>query len=177
MLSRKTLKGKEMPKILKAATFLIPLMCAPGTLPDSLVCSKGHAERIQAEPSHILISLRDRGDDESKVIAAIWRRILLRIPDVRLVDDPAKVDLEIFVAVRQIHGPNGSLVAYVWHTAVVENWVVVCEGNKSYYVLEQPKEQFMNYAATEEKASEMIQKSVNGIEDAELQAIREMKRR
>lgn len=168
-----------MRNLLTLATLLIPFSCAPSTLPESQVCGKGHAERIQGhtEHTHVLIALRDRGDDESKAIAAIWRRILLRIPDVRVVDAPESADLEIFVAVRQIHGPNGSLVAYVWHAAVVEPWAVICEGNKNYYVLDQPKQQFMNYAATEEKASEMIQKSINSIEDTEVQAIREIKRR
>ena len=159
---------------------LVPSVCASGTLPDSQSCSEGHAARILGhnERAHILVALRDRGDDESKAIAGVWRRIFLRIPDVRLVDGSASADLEVFVAVREVHDKSGSLVAYVWHVAVVEPWAVICETNpRTYYILDQPKQQFMNYASTVETASEMIQQSVNSIEDTELQAIREMKRK
>jgi hypothetical protein len=167
-----------MRKTLTVATLFISMMCAPGTLPQSAQpCSKGGAQRVlhRDEPAHILVAVEAAGK-EDEAIAAIWRRILLRIPDVRLVDTPANTDLAIFVNVREIHNQDSSIDVYVWHAKVVQPWTVVCGTGQTYY-LEQPKGVFMNYAATLETASEMIQKSVNTIEDREFQTIRNEKRR
>jgi hypothetical protein len=164
-----------MRKTLTVATLFISMMCAPGASAQS--CSKGGAQRVlhRDEPAHILVSLQ-AGGKEDEAIAAVWRRILLRIPDIRLVDAPVSADLAIFVSVREIRNQNDSIDVYVWHAKMVQPWTVVCGTAQTYY-LEQPKGEFMNYAATLETASEMIQKSVNTIEDTELQAIRNEKRR
>jgi hypothetical protein len=167
-----------MRKTLTVTTLFVSMMCAPGTLPQSAQpCSKGGAQRVlhREEPAHILVALQ-AGTKEGEAITAVWRRILLRISDVRLVDAPANADLAILVIVREIRNQDSSLDGYVWHAKIVQPWTVVCGTGQNQY-LEQPKEDFMSYAETLETASEIIQKSVNTIEDKDLQTIRNEKRR
>jgi hypothetical protein len=166
--------------ILVIVALFISMTCPSEILPLSgQSCSKGAAQRVlhRDEPAHILVALEGLRSEEDKAIAGVWRRILLRIPDVRLVGAPVNADLAILLSIREVHNQDHSIEIYVWHAKVVQPWTVACGTTRETYYLEQPTREFMNYASTLETASEMIQKSVNAIEDMEFQTIREEKRK
>jgi len=130
-----------------------------------------------ADRTHILVALANRGNEEDKAIAAIWRRVVLRIPDVRFVDSLLDADLAIVLSAREVRSQDHSVMAYVWHAKIVQPCKLDCAAPRETYYLEQPQIEFMNYAASLGSAGEMIQKSVNSIEDTQIQLIREEKRR
>jgi hypothetical protein len=143
-------------------------------------CSRGNASRVVRldDPAHILVALVT-GEHESTTIADIWKRLMLRIPDVRLAQLPINADIAIFVSAREI-GDERALKLYVWNVSVVHPSAVACGtgAKRDEFYLEEPKEgYFMAYASTLETASEVIQQSVNAMEDTELQRIREEKGR
>jgi len=156
-------------------TFLTPTLAQePTTLRP---CTRGPAHRVirRDEPNHVIVSVQVAPGDDGKDVVATWRRILQRISDVRVVDAPVESDLAIFVGAREIKDTQNNTIGYVWTAKAVLPWQVACEDGQLY--LEQPQAEFMNYASTLEVASEMIQKSVNSIEDRNVQKIRDEKRK
>jgi hypothetical protein len=151
--------------------------CAPQS---QQACGGGEARRRvrRDDSAHIFIDIQ-APNDEDKAIAAVWKRILLRIPDVRLTESPVDSDLVVFLGVREIHDDSKAFTIYVWQALLTRPWAVSCgTGTKpDDYYLAELKTNFMNYASNLEIAGEMIQKSVNSIEDIFIQKIREEKRR
>ena len=156
-----------MRRILLIAIVLMQTVCASGTQQAERPCSRGNASRVLRldDPTHILVALV-AGEHESTTIADIWKRLLLRIPDVRLTELPINSDIAIFVSAREIRDER-ALKLYMWNATVVHPWTLTCGigATRDELYLEEPKEgYFLAYASTLERASEVIQESVNKVE-------------
>src|SRR5260221_11989296 len=108
---------------------LIPPKTQHKNMPKPIrTCGRGAALRIvkRSDPSHIFVVVQSGGKDADS-IAAIWRRPLQRIPDVRLVDDISDADVAILVSGKEIKSEDGSL-GYAWFAQTYRPWFVSCDG-------------------------------------------------
>jgi len=147
--------------------------------PTTNRCTEGRAHRVvrMDEPNHVIVSLQEPVKEEGKEIVATWRRLLQRIPDVRLTTVPADADIVLDVTARKIEEKDSGVIFYVWSAIVSYPWRVSCEVGKQPYYLEQQQLSVSMWTSSITGAADSIQEELDSIEEQCIQAVRNLKRK